>query len=146
MPKAKGSPKSGGRKKGSVNIKTLERQVRERVLASRKATPLEILMAAAHSKVPSGRGVTLDDKRWHMAYKVDAAKAAAPYFHPKLNAVMHGGSIGGGGAGTSNLLPPPAADANDPGLLEAARRIAFVMALGAKMAQSQKTEKEINPK
>jgi DNA-directed RNA polymerase specialized sigma subunit len=32
------------------------------------------------------------------------------------------------------------------GLLEAARRIAFVMALGAKMAQAQKTEKEINPK
>jgi hypothetical protein len=86
--------KYGGRKKGSVNKRPKE--LLEKIEAS-GMTPLEYLLSVMRAPVPIElQGITdpedvSDDivralSSWH-AQRVDAAKAAAPYIHPKLNAV-----------------------------------------------------------
>jgi hypothetical protein len=68
--------KTGGRKRGTRNKKTLE--TIERVMASGTA-PLDYLLA-----------VMRDEKADPVA-RFEAAKAAAPYCHPKLAAIEHRG-------------------------------------------------------
>ena len=68
--------KTGGRKRGTRNKKTLE--TIERVMASGTA-PLDYLL-----------GVMRDVKA-DPAARFEAAKAAAPYCHPKLAAIEHSG-------------------------------------------------------
>ena len=73
MAPPKGAPKSGGRQKGTPNKVTGER--REAIVAS-GLTPLEFLVEVM-------RNVE------HEYYvRIDAAKAAAPYIHPKLSSVL----------------------------------------------------------
>jgi len=92
---AKGK-KTGGRAKGVVNKKTSARAEAGKLIAE-GLTPLEYLLSVMRAPVPvelqgivDPEDVSDDMARaltsWH-AQRVDAAKAAAPYIHPKLNAI-----------------------------------------------------------
>lgn len=74
-----GTPKTGGRKKGSLNKRT-----REMLEKANNAglTPLEYMMRI------------LQDETADPALRFEAAKAAAPYKHPRLTAVEHSGNAG----------------------------------------------------
>ncbi len=72
MARPKGSPKLGGRKKGVPNKVTLER---ERSISQSGLTPLEYMLSIMRNE-----GNTTEAR-------FEAAKAAAPYVHPKLAAV-----------------------------------------------------------
>lgn len=69
------------RPKGSKNKATLER---EQAVKEGGMTPLEYLLSVF-------RNEESDSKE-----RLDAAKAAAPYVHPRLAAVEHSGEIGNG--------------------------------------------------
>lgn len=77
-----GARPNAGRKKGSTNAKTaLERAaIREKVEAikSEGETPLEVLLRIMRSSTDE-------------ATVIDCAKAAAPFIHPKLQAIEHSG-------------------------------------------------------
>lgn len=82
-----GARKGAGRKPGSATKKT--REVAEKA-ATEGVTPLEYMLAvmradAAHED-PKVQAV-------REAMKFEAAKAAAPYIHPRLQAIEHSGSI-----------------------------------------------------
>lgn len=64
-----------GRKKGSINKRSQEVLAKA---ASEGITPLEYLLQVMRSS---------NDE----AKRLDAAKAAAPYMHPRLNAIEHSG-------------------------------------------------------
>src|SRR6186713_2006340 len=72
--KPKGLPKSGGRQKGGV-----DKIKREAILAAQGITPLDYMMAVVRNET--------EDK----TVRLDAAKAAAPYVHARLQAVTLGG-------------------------------------------------------
>lgn len=67
-----GTPKTGGRKKGSVNKATAARQAE---IAASGLAPLDYLVEVM-------RDATETPER-----RLEAAKAAAPYVHPRLSAV-----------------------------------------------------------
>jgi hypothetical protein len=77
MPRPKGTPKTGGRVKGTPNKKT--RQLQEAIEAS-GLTPLEHMLSV------------LRDPNAGALERMDAAKAAAPYVHPRLAAIEHAGN------------------------------------------------------
>jgi len=129
---AKGGPKTGGRKKGSRNLYVLETQVRERIINQRKMTPLEFLLKGMETPYPKGRGSTPSRKAAIDAHRLECAKAAAPYMHPRLQAIHH--------STTTETAEALHFNKSEPALLEAARRIAFVMAMGAKLAQQSAPE------
>lgn len=84
MPKS-GKPKGGyrpgaGRKPGAINRKTQEIALRA---CDEGLTPVEYLLAV------------MRDESNEQAVRIDAAKAAAPYCHPRLQAVEHSGKDGG---------------------------------------------------
>lgn len=124
----KGTPKTGGRKKGTPNLKTLESKVRERILLKQEITPLEFLLAGMKMPMPKGKAATYERKIEVQQIRIECAKAAAPYVHPKLNAIHH--------TGLQSDKDELVFNRTEPALLEAARRIAFVMAMGAKAAQA----------
>jgi len=72
--------KTGGRKRGTPNRATVARQ--EPVAAS-GLTPLDYLLAV------------MRDETVPAAERMEAAKAAAPYVHPRLASIEHGGRDGG---------------------------------------------------
>ena len=79
MPRPKGQPKTGGRKRGSLNKRTITQQEQSKtvVQAAKEVglTPLEYMLAAMRDpETPPQR-------------RDDMAKACAPYVHPKLAAV-----------------------------------------------------------
>ncbi|WP_211307384.1 hypothetical protein [Sinimarinibacterium flocculans] len=63
--------KTGGRKKGAANKRT--REIADKA-AAEGLTPLEYLLRL------------MRDERQEQAVRLDAAKAAAPYIHPRLQA------------------------------------------------------------
>src|ERR1700722_17197042 len=69
----------GGRKKGTQNRATAER---EREVKASGATPLEYLLSI------------MRDTDLPRAERTDTAKAAAPYVHPKLASVMQTATVG----------------------------------------------------
>lgn len=71
-----------GRKAGSATKKT--REIADKA-ASEGITPLEFMLQMMRSELPESEDprVMLDA----MAMRFEAAKAAAPYIHPKLSAV-----------------------------------------------------------
>jgi hypothetical protein len=73
----------GGRKRGTPNKRTaFARKVADMVAQGDEETPLEFLLAAMRSEdIP-------------LEQRLEAAKAAAPYVHPRLSAIEHGGSLG----------------------------------------------------
>ena len=72
--------KTGGRQKGAANKRT--REIADKAIAD-GLTPLEYLLSV------------LRDETEERATRLDAAKAAAPYIHPRLanETVKHTGSI-----------------------------------------------------
>lgn len=71
--------KTGGRQKGTPNRKTAE------VVAAVEAsglTPLDFMLSV------------MRDEDEDMDRRLDMAKAAAPYIHPKLSAIEHAGKVG----------------------------------------------------
>ena len=74
-----GKREGAGRKNGSVTKRT--REIAEAAIAD-GLTPLEYLLSV----------MTKDEDA---ARRLDAAKAAAPYVHPRLAAVEHSGKDGG---------------------------------------------------
>ncbi|WP_245421899.1 hypothetical protein [Rhodoplanes serenus] len=71
--------KTGGRRKGTPNKATAKREAE---IAASGLTPLEFML-----------GVMRDEKETRDV-RLDAAKSAAPYVHPKLASVNHRGQIG----------------------------------------------------
>lgn len=86
-----GGPRRGaGRKPGSATAKT-------RLIADRAAeqgiTPLEFMLNVMRQEPPE-----TEDERVRQSYvamRFEAAKAAAPYIHPRLAAIEHFGPNGG---------------------------------------------------
>ena len=75
-----GTPKTGGRQKGTPNKTTA---AREAEIASTGLTPLAYMLKV------------LRDEQEELGIRLDAAKAAAPYVHPKLASVEMSGKDGG---------------------------------------------------
>jgi hypothetical protein len=80
MPRGKGTPKTGGRRKGSTNKATA---AQAKAVAESGLTPLDFMLK-----------VMRDDTK-PFPDRLDAAKSAAPYVHPKLAAIEHTGKGGG---------------------------------------------------
>jgi hypothetical protein len=84
MPRPKGTPKTGGRKKGVPNKKTAQQHAQQQeIIEAAKAsgiTPLEFMLAK------------MRDTNATEAERMDAAKAAAPFVHARLAAVEHAGN------------------------------------------------------
>lgn len=109
----KGTPKTGGRKKGTPNKATAAKAAQ---IAASGQTPLDYLLEV------------MRNTRNVLSVRVDAAKAAAPYVHPKLQAIEH------------SLPKPEGSAAEQQGaVFEAARRIAsvFAEAINAKKSNGQ---------
>lgn len=69
MARPKGQPKLGGRQKGTPNKTNAER---EASIAASGLTPLDYLLQVMRTETAAEN------------IRIDAAKAAAPYVHPKL--------------------------------------------------------------
>ena len=91
--------KSGGRKKGTPNKATA---AKAKAIAESGLTPLDFMLGI------------LRDETQEPVMRFEAAKAAAPYVHPRLAAVEHTGKDG------ADLIPPM----DD---YELARRIGLVL-------------------
>ncbi len=79
MARPKGSPKLGGRSKGTPNRATAKREAE---IAAAGITPLDYML-----QILRDEDKTADER-------FEAAKAAAPYVHPKLAAVDHSSQDG----------------------------------------------------
>src|SRR5436309_4930080 len=99
--RAKGYPKTGGRQKGAV-----DKIKREAILAAQGITPLDYMLGIVRNEQ--------EDK----TVRLDAAKAAAPYCHPRLQAVTLGGD------------PENPIMVDNMSELEAVRRLAFLPTKG----------------
>lgn len=75
-----GQPKTGGRRKGTPNRATAAKASE---IAASGETPLDYMLR-----------VMRDPQQEHQR-RDDMAKAVAPYVHPKLATVEHGGADGG---------------------------------------------------
>jgi hypothetical protein len=85
-----GARKGAGRKPGSATKKT--REIADKAMDS-GISPLEYMLEVMRSEAPES-----EDARVlvaHQAMRFEAAKAAAPYVHPRLAAIEHTGGDGG---------------------------------------------------
>jgi len=73
----KGYPKSGGRQKGAV-----DKIKREAILAAQGITPLDYMMMLVRAETPPGLDPAVAKAREELPF--EAAKAAAPYVHARL--------------------------------------------------------------
>ena len=92
----------GGRKKGTPNKRTIERQAntleRQTKMIASGATPLEVMMddmrfhhAAAIKELSRGQDADLTMVATSLSAARTAAKDAAPYLHHRLTAIEHTG-------------------------------------------------------
>lgn len=97
-----GSRKGAGRKAGSATKKT--REIADKACEG-GMTPLEYMLKLMHSEP----GVSLEPREQiaHNALRFEAAKAAAPYVHPRLAAVEMSGNV------TVRTLAQELAELND---------------------------------
>ena len=86
---AKGA-KTGGRKKGVPNKATAQKAA---AVAESGLTPLDYMLSLLREEPPED--ADLEQKLAMSAMRFEAAKAAAPYVHPRLAAVEHTGKDGG---------------------------------------------------
>lgn len=82
--------KTGGRKKGSTNKATAKKAAE---IAESGLTPLDYMLSLLRNEPPED--ADLQQKIAMSAMRFEAAKAAAPYVHPRLAAVEHTGKDGG---------------------------------------------------
>src|SRR3954451_19736874 len=106
--KPKGLPKSGGRQKGAV-----DKIKREAILAAQGITPLDYLMMLVRAETEPGLDPAVAKARETLRF--EAAKAAAPYVHARLQAVTLGGD------------PEKPLKVDSMSDLEVGRRLAFLM-------------------
>ena len=85
-----GARKGAGRKRGSVTRKTAEIANRA---AAEGITPLEYMLKLLRDEPPADADAQV--RLRYDALRFEAAKAAAPYMHPRLNAIEHSGPGGG---------------------------------------------------
>src|SRR3954470_11320767 len=109
--KPKGLPKSGGRQKGAV-----DKIKREAILAAQGITPLDYMMMLVRAETESGLDPAIARARETLRF--EAAKAAAPYVHARLQAMTLGGD------------PENPIKVDSMSELEAARRLAFLLTKG----------------
>lgn len=81
---------NAGRKKGAATAKT--RRIAEKA-AEEGLTPLEYMLGVMKSEPPKDADAVTVVR--HTEMRFEAAKAAAPYMHPRLAAVEHSGKDGG---------------------------------------------------
>jgi hypothetical protein len=108
MPRPKGHPKTGGRQKGTV-----DKIKREAILAAQGITPLDYLMMLVRAETEPGLDPAVAKARETLRF--EAAKAAAPYVHARLQAVTLGGD------------PEKPLKVDSMSDLEVGRRLAFLM-------------------
>jgi hypothetical protein len=121
-----GKRKGAGRKKGGKSAKTELRLTKSvEILISGELTPLDFIVAVM-------RNEDVD-----LATRFDAAKAAAPYVHPKLAAVAHSGPNGGPIEHEHEIGPMTSA--------ELARRFEEIVSAAAKSAAPQPATAEPPP-
>ena len=75
--------KTGGRAKGVQNKKSIARRADYARMIDKGISPLEYMLT------------TMRDTNAEDSARLEAAKAAAPYIHPRLTAVEHTGRDGG---------------------------------------------------
>lgn len=85
-----GARKGAGRKPGSATAKT--REIADKA-ASEGITPLEYMLQIMRTEESESEDVR--DMLAQRAMRFEAAKAAAPYIHPRLAAIEHTGEGGG---------------------------------------------------
>lgn len=102
--------KTGGRTKGTRNRKTREQQ---EAVSKSGLTPLDFMLNLMRTELPTDASAV--EKASVKALQFEAAKAAAPYVHPRLTAIEATGK------GGKDLIPPPA----EP--IEIAKRVAFLL-------------------
>lgn len=86
MPRAKGTPKTGGRTKGTLNRKTVVRAALVDKAIAEGETPLEFMLKIMRDekRPPKAKPSELIAL---LSMRFEAAKAAAPYVHPKPTAL-----------------------------------------------------------
>lgn len=86
-----GARQGAGRKKGSPNKAN---QLRQAAVEASGITPLDFLLNVMRAEYPEHEGEPLDFKTVlaRETLKFEAAKAAAPYVHPRLATVEHQGN------------------------------------------------------
>lgn len=114
-----GSNNGGGRKPGTPNRLTAERIARVQKAVESGITPLEFFLKSLNSPpIAKLKDEDEDDfqrrQREDFAIRLDCAKAAAPYIHPKL--------------ATTEIKqdPPPAPPEAKVDIVDLARKIAFI--------------------
>lgn len=108
----KGLPKTGGRTKGGV-----DKIKREAILAAQGITPLDYLMTLVGAETEPGLDPAIARARETLRF--EAAKAAAPYVHARLQTTTLAGD------------PEKPLKLDSMSELEAARRLAFLMTKAA---------------
>ena len=93
-----GRRSNAGRKKDVPNKMT--QATRDKILASGEITPLDFLLRKMRSPAPEqlqGETSVMYSVRYRLwsEQRLDAAKAAAPYVHPRLATMEHNGKDGG---------------------------------------------------
>lgn len=87
----RGGKRTGsGRKTGSKNAKTAE--IAQKAMEA-GLTPLEYMLDLLRKEAPADADALV--KASYASLRFEAAKAAAPYCHPRLNAIQHQGHDGG---------------------------------------------------
>src|SRR3954452_6560020 len=117
MPRPKGLPKSGGRNKGTQNRVTAKREAK---IAASGLTPLDYMLGIMRAEHPNGASPEIMQAREELRF--EAAKAAAPYVHARLQTTTLAG----------DPEKPLKVDAMSE--LETARRLAFLLAQAGRNA------------
>lgn len=116
----------------------------EQLIKAHGIDPLEFVFRQIKLPMPKSLKTTYQDKMQVHAFRQRAAEVALPYTRPKLSQVeSRGPGPFGAHLNINENSNTERIDPSDPGTLEAARRIAFVMAEGVRLSQQQ--EKVINP-
>jgi hypothetical protein len=133
MPRPKGTPKTGGRVKGSISKKKRLRQELARVPVN--GLPLEFMLNVMRGTViPKNAPPAV--KAQLIALQFDAAKAAAPYVHARISAVLNvpqANEAQNAAAKVAQLDPSTLSQ------LELARRVAYTLHRGAKLQKRNGT-------
>src|SRR3954463_9800682 len=113
MSGSKRGERRGGRQKGTPNKLTAKREAE---IAASGLTPLDYMLGIVRAETPPGLDATVAVARETLRF--EAAKAAAPYCHPRLPAVTLGGD------------PENPIKVENISELEAVRRLAFLLTKG----------------
>ena len=116
MPRPRGLPKTGGRKRGSLNKRTIAQQKQTKTIrqAAKEAglSPLEYMLQVMRDPVTESRR------------RDEMARAAAPYCHPRLQVIQGG-------------VEEPTKDQKPINMIVMARQIALCLYMADKQLDAQ---------